>query len=52
MKRRRMDEIRFQFMGKGIWIMRGELREERRIIRVIYSRIILDSIEKREGRYD
>ena len=29
MKRRRMDEIRFWFMGRRIWILMGILRKDR-----------------------
>ena len=34
MKRRRMDEIRFRFMGGRIWILIGILRDDRMTIGV------------------
>ena len=52
MMRRRIDEIVFRFMGRRIHIMIGILRGDRMMIGVICYRIISDSSDKREDRYE
>ena len=47
-----MNEIRFRFMGRRMWILIGILGDDRTMIGVIYYRIISDSSKNRERRYE
>ena len=52
MMRRRIEEMIFRFMGRRIRIMTRILRGDRMMIGVIFYRIISNSSDKREDRYE